>query len=88
MIATIILNILYAGLSFITTPIRALPDVVLPPELSSSLITSVGYVSGLNKIVPIDLLFYLCVSMLIVVESYIFIFKLVAWAYKKIPGVN
>jgi hypothetical protein len=87
MITTILLNILYACLSFLLIPITSLPDVVLSANLPNAVSTANNYLSSLDSFVPIGTLILLLSTML-GIEISILSYKLVMWVIKKIPTIS
>jgi hypothetical protein len=87
MITSAILNFIYLILLVITSPLRLIPDVSLPSELSSAITTANTYFQPVNILFPINSLFTIFFVVLII-EGGIFIYKGIMWALKKIPGLN
>lgn len=87
MITTAILTIFYNFVYFILSPIRALPDYVLPGGASAAISTAGGYLAGLDEILPVFTILAI-VGLIFVVELAILTYKGIKWIYNKIPGVN
>jgi hypothetical protein len=87
MITTAILNLLYVVLTLVLSPFSALPDATLPTGITSGIANASSYLSILSIIVPVaDLLIVL--GSVLAIEGGIFTFKVIRWAYRKIPGIN
>ena len=87
MITSLLLNIIYACLSFLLLPITALPDVVLSGNLASAVATGNNYLSSLDSFVPVGSLI-LILSTMLGIEVFILSYKLIMWVVKKIPTIN
>ena len=87
MISSIILNILYFVIFGLTYPIRIFNDVTLPAALSDSITTAMGYLQGLDFVLPIPTLLTLIV-LTCLIEGGIIIYKSVMWLIRKIPFIN
>ena len=84
MIITLFLNMVYAVIYIITSPIRLLPDVVLNTGFNGAITTATGYVSGLNGFVPVDTLLTI-LEVFLTIESAYLLFKLIMWVIKRFP---
>lgn len=87
---TYLLILIISGVVYaITYPISALPDVVLPANITANLAT-LGHFFGLIwGAAPLTLVaLFSSVGVIIVIENNIAIYKVVKWIYSKIPGVN
>jgi hypothetical protein len=87
MIATSIIFIISKILFVLTLPFRLLSDVVLPAGITNAINEASGSLSGINSIVPMDVLLDVLLAV-IALEVGIFAFKSVNWLIRKIPGVN
>lgn len=87
MIANLIINFIIGALMVLSFPFRALPDVVLDPNVASSLATAGGYAQAVNQIFPVITLISI-LGLFFSVETAIGIYKVARWIYSKIPGVN
>lgn len=87
MIITGFLYLLYAVIQVIISPILLFDDVVLPVEFSTSLATGGTYIAPLDPYVPIDTLTAILI-VLIYIEGFILLYKLIMWGIKKIPTIN
>jgi len=87
MITTAILEIIYAFIFAITSPLRLLDDVALNSNFATSIHTASGYYHSLNDILPIDtMLTILGISLLF--EGLYLTYKLIMWVIKKIPTIS
>jgi hypothetical protein len=87
MITTAILYLVIAFIWLVTLPLRLLPNVVLPSNIADSITTAGNYLHIVNAVVPIPTLVVVIVTAAII-EGAIWIYKLIKWAYTKIPGIN
>jgi hypothetical protein len=87
MITKAIIFIISALIYTLTLPFRILPDAVLPEGVENSITEVSGYLSGINTILPIDVLLQVFQAM-IVLEVAILGFKGLNWVIRKIHGVN
>ena len=87
MIITIILNLLYALISILLTPLRNFADVVLDPNFSTAINNASGYYHSLNGILPVDTMIQILGLSLIIEGAYL-LYKLIMWVIKKIPTIN
>jgi len=87
MITTIILFLIYGLLFVIISPIRLLPDVSLPVEITQNITTFRGYLTSIDAIFPITTLLIIF-GLLLSVELAIFTYKVIMWLIKKIPTID
>jgi len=87
MITTAIIFILSKIIFVLTLPLRITSDVVLPSGISTAVAEASGSLSGINTIVPVDVLLDVLWAM-IILEVGILGFKGLNWLIRKIPGVN
>lgn len=80
-------NVLYKAILFIANIIALAPDVSLNSALSSSLSQISPYYSAIDPIFPIGTLLSILVIELGFIGAY-FLYKLIRWAYIKIPGIS
>lgn len=79
----ILLSFVNAIASFFTTQ----ADVPVSNFLTTSISTAAGYYSAMDLIFPFGTLFAI-IAFELTFEALFFIYKLVRWAYSKVPGVN
>lgn len=87
MITNALLKIIFGTILLILLPIRALPDATIPQGISDAISAISGYLTPVDVVIPISAVLGVLTSFL-VIEAGIFTYKALAWAYKKIPGVN
>jgi len=87
MIIDILLNLLYAFIFIVISPFTLLSDVQPNNDLTTSIVTFVSYFSSLYFIVPFATIFGI-IAFELAFETLYFGYKLIRWAYRKIPGVT
>jgi len=87
MIVNLALTVLYFVLLVVTSPIRALSDATLPSGLSTALSDASSGLYTVGQVIPISTLLTVLAAML-AIEGTIFAYKIVRWAYRKIPGIS
>jgi len=87
MITDFLFYILFATLSVILTPIKALSDVSLPSGFTTAITSIGGYTSAMNSILPIDTLITI-IALILGIEAIIVAYKLIMWVIKKIPFIG
>lgn len=84
MILSFLLNIVF----FFGSKILSLfPTGALPAGLTSAALSVNAYLAAFNQILPLATLFSV-LGVVLGVEVLIGLYKLIKWAYVKIPGVN
>ena len=87
MITTGILNILFALISFILSPLSLLGDVSLPANFATAITNAGGYYNSLNAIIPMDTMIAI-LSLSLAIEGAYLLYKLIMWIIQKIPTIN
>lgn len=87
MISSALLSIWYVFVLVATSPLRLTDDVVISSNFTASLSTASGYFSGLSVVLPLGTILAVF-TLVLVVEGFIFGYKLVMWVIKKIPGIS
>lgn len=87
MITSALLYLIYGVVYLVTAPLRLLPDATLPSGVASALTSAGGYIAAIDDFVPIGTLFAVFAAVL-VVEGFVFVYKVIMWGLKKIPGIN
>lgn len=87
MILDFILNVVYLVLKGLSSPLLLLPDVSLDSSIVSSISTFSEMLAGLNGFLPITTLLSIF-AIALIVESALFIYRIVMWIIRKIPGVS
>jgi hypothetical protein len=73
----------------ILSPLTVLPDVTLPASVNSGITGIAGFTGGIWSVFPLTLTALVsAVGVIVVVENWVFVYKLIRWVYQKIPGVN
>ena len=87
MIIDFILYLLYGVVYTLTYPLRALSDVSLSSNFTSSIETANNYIAGLNFILPLPTLITI-IGLFLGIEVFILAYKLINWLIRKIPSIN
>jgi len=87
MIFNIIISGIFAVLYALTYPIRLLPNVSLPSDLTSAISSASGLLSSVNSFLPVDTLLSV-LSAIIVVELVVISYRIIVWVLTKIPGLS
>lgn len=87
MIADILLNIVYVFVLGITQLFNALGTVPSDNNITESLTLIGNYLAPLNSYLPLTTILAIIVFE-ITFESIYFLYKLIKWSYKKIPGIG
>ena len=87
MILTAILNLFYAFVSLIAGLFSSLSDVTLPAGVASAIATASGYYASLNAYLPLDTAITI-VAFDVIFETEYFVYKMIRWAYQKVPMIN
>jgi len=87
MITDLLIDLIYAVVLLIVNLFSGLPDVTISAELTNSITAIAPYFASLSMIFPIATLF-LILSFELVYETAYLLYKLIRWAYIKIPFVN
>ena len=83
--------ILYGFLSFLRWalgPILTAAPVALDTGIGAAFASIGGTIAVLNVIVDVSFLIATFIGTMVLVEGYIFGYKIVKWIYTKIPGIN
>jgi len=87
MITTFILDIFYGfayGISLVVASFGTVSDNNL---ITTSIVTLKTYYNSLNAYIPIDTIIAI-VAFDLAFEGIYFIYKLVRWGYRKVPGIS
>lgn len=87
MITDTLLNLLLAFINAIVSFFTTQADVPGSNFLTTSITTAAGYYSAMNILFPFSTLFAI-IAFELTFEGIFFIYKLIRWAYQKVPGVN
>lgn len=87
MIATAFLNIFYLFIYGLTAPLRILSDVYLSANLTASIQSVNSYLSAVSFIFPVST-FITILGIILTIESFIILYKIINWLIRKIPTIN
>lgn len=87
MIITILLNIFYIFAAGIVALVSTFGTVSQDSAITNSLATMGEYYMALDMIFPITVLLAI-IAFDLAFELAVFIYKLVRWGYKKVPGIS
>jgi hypothetical protein len=80
-LATALLGFLY--------PLTFLPDATLPAAVSSGITGIAGFIGLVWRFFPLTFAALIgAVAVIVAVENYVLIYKVIRWVYQKIPGVS
>jgi hypothetical protein len=72
-----------------TSPLRILPDAALPAVVNSAITNISGFLSLVWVFFPLTFTALVgAIVIIVVTENWIFIYKIIRWTYRKIPGVS
>lgn len=87
MIVDLLLNFFYVFVQGIAFLISQLGDVVPNPSIAYAFSQMTGYYSALNSYLPVDTILLIVAFDLVFEGSYL-AYKLIRWAYSKVPGIT
>jgi hypothetical protein len=87
MITTFILDILYKFVVGITTVIASFGTVSDNNAVTTSIVSLKTYYVSLNAYIPIDTIVAI-VAFVLAFEGIYFLYKLIRWGYRKVPGIS
>ena len=87
MITNALLYLAYGFLSLLLAPISGLADVSLDPNIHSSLLTARTYLANMNIVLPISTLLAVF-GLILGIETFILLYKVINWLIRKIPTIN
>lgn len=87
MLTTSFLTILVWLINIIMTPVFLLPDVSLPENITNALSTANSYLAPIDLVFPLSTLVAI-LTLYVVIEGAILLYKITMWVLKKIPGIN
>jgi len=86
MIITFILNLIYAVVYLISSPIRLLDNVSVADSTLFTVMQQVStWLKNINDYAPVDT-FLTILAALITIELLVAVYKLIMWAIRRIPG--
>ena len=84
MITTLLLYFINGAIILATYPLRLLADAELPVEIYNTISQVGGYLGAIEPVFPINTLLTI-LGLLLAIEGYIFIYKVVMWIIRRIP---
>jgi len=87
MIIDAILNIFYQFARAISFVVASFGTVSDNNAITSSIVTFKTYYNSLNEYLPISTIVSI-VAFVLAFESVYFIYKLIRWGYRKVPGIS
>lgn len=87
MIVTALLNIVYVFVLGITTLIAQFGDVSTNNSITSAVVALKSYYTSLDAFLPLGTIVAI-IAFDLTFEGIVFTYKLIRWAYQKVPMVN
>lgn len=87
MITNALLNILILFLNGIIALLSSRQDVLPNNDITNAVLTADGYYSAMNAYFPVDTILAI-VTFWLLFEFLYFGYKLIKWAYSKVPGIT
>jgi hypothetical protein len=87
MITNTILYLFYLFIYTLTAPLRLFNDVSLPNDLVNAIQTTNSYLRSINFIFPVST-FLTILSLILTIEGFIILYKIINWLIRKIPTIN
>lgn len=87
MITDFLIAIIYNVIAAVVFIFELLPNVAIPADIQTNISAVSPYYAGIETVFPVGTLIDILAVELIFIGAYFF-YKLVRWAYTKIPGVN
>jgi hypothetical protein len=87
MITDALLGILLAFINFITSYFTTQADVPVSNFLTTAVANGASLFAGLNLFFPFNTMFQI-IAFELTFEGIYLVYKLIRWAYQKVPGVN
>lgn len=87
MITEFLISIIYNVVAIIVNLFAILPNVSVPSEILNSITSISPYYQAIDTIFPVATLIDILAIELLFIGSY-FSYKIIRWAYTKIPGIN
>jgi len=89
MIAYFFAQLLIGFVVLITSPLSLAPNVSLPSAINTAISSAGGYIAIFYQIIPLTVTaLFVYLTTIVAIEAAIFGYKLIRWAYQKIPGIN
>lgn len=87
MIVTVFMYLVYGVVALLTAPLRFFSDVTADSSVVAAVATAKSYISIINPFFPVDTLLII-LGLYLVFEGFVFLFKIIMWVMKKIPGIS
>jgi len=87
MITTILLYIIFGLIKVLLIPFTLLPNASLPVDFSNAIVSASNYISAFNDFIPVNTILII-LGLVLTIELFINIFKLINWTIKKIPTIG
>ena len=87
MITDLILQIFYGFSYGISLVVASFGEVSSSNAITSSILTFKTYYMSLNEFIPLDTIVTI-IAFDLIFESAVFLYKLVRWGYRKVPGIS
>lgn len=87
MITSGLLYIVYLFLYAVSSPLRLFNDVSLSADFTAAVQSANEYLASLNFILPVST-FVAVIALMLTIEGFIILYKIINWVIRKIPGVN
>ena len=87
MIVTALLNVVYVFVLGITTLIAQFGDVSANNAITSAVVSLKSYYTSLDAFLPLTTIVAI-IAFDLAFEGIVFTYKLIRWAYQKVPMVN
>jgi len=84
MIVTFFLNIIFAAVRVIATPILFLPNVSVESGLSTTIAEATAYLASINEFFPLNTTLII-LGLVFSIEAIIIVYKLIMWVIRRIP---
>lgn len=68
----------------ITAPLRLLDDTSLPEGISSAIVSMGGYLTSTNQVLPVATIISV-LGIILLVETSIFVYKVIMWLIRRLP---
>lgn len=87
MIVTALLNVVYVFVLGITTVIAQFGDVSANNSITSAVVALKSYYTSLDAFLPLGTIIAI-IAFDMAFEGIVFTYKLIRWAYQKVPGIS
>lgn len=87
MITTLLLYVIFGLIKLLLLPFTLLPNASLPIDFSNAIVVASSYISSFNNFIPVQTILTI-LSLVLTIEFFIILFKLINWTIKKIPTIG